>query len=170
LFTAFIPRREERHQESHYTEGELKLGSPELLFRAQSLWRWGKDPGGFSPATTPGESIAGSKALTSPDHPVLVLDPLDDGRRPFRCIPPGLWGAENNLNIANMDWVDFADAVDEGGVFRAAFMPYGLAIRTGAGHSETGAGENPAASWSPASLRSCQVNGIRVLGVCHLAS
>ena len=62
--------------------------------------------------------IADSTALTSPDHPVPVLDLLDDGRRPFRCIPPELWGVENNLNIANMDWVDFADAVDEGGVFR----------------------------------------------------
>jgi hypothetical protein len=62
--------------------------------------------------------IADSTALTSPDHPVLVVDLLDDGRRPFRYIPPELWGVDNNLNIANMDWTDFADAVDEGGVFR----------------------------------------------------
>lgn len=62
--------------------------------------------------------IADSSALTSPDHPVLVVDLLDDGRRPFRCIPPELWGVDNNLNLANMDWADFADAVDESGVFR----------------------------------------------------
>jgi hypothetical protein len=36
----------------------------------------------------------------------------------FRCIPPELWGIDNNLNIANMDWAEFADAVDENGVFR----------------------------------------------------
>jgi hypothetical protein len=62
--------------------------------------------------------IADSMALTRPDHPVLVVDLLDDDRRPFRCIPPELWAIDNNLNIANMDWAEFADAVDESGVFR----------------------------------------------------
>jgi hypothetical protein len=47
--------------------------------------------------------IADSTALTLPDHPVLVVDLLDDtGGPPFRCILPELWGVENNLNIANM--------------------------------------------------------------------
>jgi hypothetical protein len=32
--------------------------------------------------------------------------------------PPELWGVENNLNIANMDWEDFAGRVDESGVSR----------------------------------------------------
>src|SRR5205823_1651099 len=62
--------------------------------------------------------IADSTTLTRPDHPVLVVDLLDDDRRPFRCIPPELRGIDNNLNIANMDWAEFADAVDENGVFR----------------------------------------------------
>jgi len=62
--------------------------------------------------------IADTTSLTSPDHPVLVVDLLDDGRRPFRCIPPELWAVDNNLNIANMDWADFADAAGESGVFR----------------------------------------------------
>jgi hypothetical protein len=61
--------------------------------------------------------IADGAALTLPDHPVLVVDLLDD-RQPFRCIPSELWSIENNLNIANMDWEDFADAVGEGNVFR----------------------------------------------------
>ncbi len=60
--------------------------------------------------------IADSTALTAPDHPVLVVDLLDDGRRPFRCIPPELRAVENNLNVANMDWADFADEVDNSGV------------------------------------------------------
>ncbi len=73
------------------------------------------------PANAHGASvlfIADSTALTSPDHPVLVVDLLDDGRRPFRCIPPELWAVENNLNIANMAWEDFADEVDGSGVYR----------------------------------------------------
>ena len=44
--------------------------------------------------------IADRTTFASPDHPVLVVDLLDDGLRPFRCIPPELRAAENNLNIA----------------------------------------------------------------------
>jgi hypothetical protein len=63
--------------------------------------------------------IADSATLTLPDHPVLVVDLLaGTGGPPFRCIPPELWGVENNLNIANMDWEDFASGVDESDVFR----------------------------------------------------
>ena len=54
------------------------------------------------PANNHGASvlfIADSTTLTMPDHPVLVVDLLDDGRRPFRCIPQELWAVENNLNI-----------------------------------------------------------------------
>ena len=62
--------------------------------------------------------IADSTTFASPDHPVLVVDLLDDSPRPFRCIPPELWAVENNLNIANIDWESFADEVDEDGVYR----------------------------------------------------
>ena len=61
--------------------------------------------------------IADAVALASPEHPILVVDLLED-RPPFRCIGSQLWGVENNLSIANMDWEDFADAVDDDGVFR----------------------------------------------------
>jgi len=58
--------------------------------------------------------IADSATYILPDHPVLVVDLLDDtGGPPFRSIPPELWAVENNLNTANMDWDDFAGAVDE---------------------------------------------------------
>jgi hypothetical protein len=74
------------------------------------------------PANDAGASvlfIADSMALTLPDRPILVVDLLDSsGRPPFRCVPPELWGVENNLNIANMGWEDLANAVDEDGVFR----------------------------------------------------
>jgi hypothetical protein len=63
--------------------------------------------------------IADGKTLSSPDRPLVVVDLLDDGdKRSFPSIPSELWSIDNNLNIANMDWEDFAGAADEDGVFR----------------------------------------------------
>jgi Domain of unknown function (DUF6924) len=63
--------------------------------------------------------IADGKTLSSPDRPVVVVDLVDDGdKRPFRTIPSELWSIDNNLNIANMDWEEFAGAADEDDVFR----------------------------------------------------
>jgi hypothetical protein len=58
-------------------------------------------------------------AVTEPDHPVLVvsLAPRNRGEH-FRSIPSGIQSIENNLSIANMDWADFANAVDHRGIFR----------------------------------------------------
>lgn len=53
--------------------------------------------------------IADSTTLNSPDHPILVVDLRDSsGRPPFRCLWSELWGVDDNLNIANMDWDEFA--------------------------------------------------------------
>jgi hypothetical protein len=50
---------------------------------------------------------------------VLVVDLRGcSDRAPFRCIAAELWGIENNLNIANMDWKEFAGGVDADGIFR----------------------------------------------------
>ncbi|WP_435828452.1 DUF6924 domain-containing protein, partial [Nocardia testacea] len=38
--------------------------------------------------------------------------------RTVRILPSQMWGIENNLSIANMDFQDFADAADPDGVFR----------------------------------------------------
>jgi hypothetical protein len=62
--------------------------------------------------------VAGSRALTSPDHPILIVDLRPTDEPPFRCIPSELWGVDNNLNLANMDWREFVAAVDDDGVFR----------------------------------------------------
>lgn len=65
--------------------------------------------------------IVDAHTLTDSESPILVVDLPPGGREPrspFRCIPSELWGIENNLNIANMDWEDFADAADPDGVFR----------------------------------------------------
>lgn len=84
------------------------------------------------PANTHGASVlfvADSISLGSPDHPILVVDlsdtflsaaefPETARRSPFRCIPSELWSVDNNLNIANMSWEDFAMVAGEDGVFR----------------------------------------------------
>jgi hypothetical protein len=72
--------------------------------------------------------VADSTTTGSPDHPILVVSTSRfhrDGHpdefaamRPFRCIPSELWSVENNLNLANLDWRDFAERVDDAGVFR----------------------------------------------------
>ena len=57
-------------------------------------------------------------AISSPGFPVLVLDLFEMSGGEFRTIPSKIQGIENNLLIANMDFEEFADAVDERGVFR----------------------------------------------------
>jgi hypothetical protein len=78
--------------------------------------------------------IADSITFASPEHPILVVN-LDDkilsvaefpeiaDRTPFRCIPSELWGVENNLNISNMDWEEFASEVGDDGIFRGFELP-----------------------------------------------
>ncbi|POH72146.1 hypothetical protein CVS27_16765 [Arthrobacter glacialis] len=61
--------------------------------------------------------IADSPAL-EPDYPVMVVDLSDLSHEPFRCVASELWGVDNNLNIANMDWEEFADMAEDDGVFR----------------------------------------------------
>ncbi|MEJ3745943.1 hypothetical protein WEI85_21955 [Actinomycetes bacterium KLBMP 9797] len=70
-------------------------------------------------------------ALTHPDRPILVVNVYDfvegladEGRGPqygatFRVIPAEMWSVQNNLSLANMDWHEFADSVDDDGIFRA---------------------------------------------------
>jgi hypothetical protein len=57
-------------------------------------------------------------AISSPGFPVLVLDLFEMSGREFRTIPSKIQGIENNLSIANMDFEEFANTVDERGVFR----------------------------------------------------
>lgn len=62
--------------------------------------------------------IVDRDSLKKPGYPVQIIDLDDDARRPFRCIARELWGVENNLNISNMDWEEFAESTDDDGVFR----------------------------------------------------
>ena len=61
--------------------------------------------------------IADDVTLSAPDFPIVVVD-LVEQRPEFRCIASELWAVENNLNIANMDWEEFADATDQHDVYR----------------------------------------------------
>jgi hypothetical protein len=90
-----------------------------------------------APAGDEGPSVlfvADSVTFASPEHPVLVVDlqdkflPVEEfpeiaRRMPFRCIPSALWDVENNLNIANLDWEDYANLVDDDGVYRGFELP-----------------------------------------------
>lgn len=62
--------------------------------------------------------IVDQKAIADPEHPVLVVDLYTERGRTFRVIPGEMWGVENNLSIANMDFAEFADNADADGVFR----------------------------------------------------
>ncbi|HEU5457639.1 MAG TPA: hypothetical protein VFU68_03390 [Terracidiphilus sp.] len=57
-------------------------------------------------------------AIEGPEFPVLVMDLFDEPGRTFRVIPSQIQGVQNNLSIANMDFYEFADNVDQDGVFR----------------------------------------------------
>lgn len=52
------------------------------------------------------------------EHAVLVIDLVDRPGRSFRVVPSEMWGVENNLSLANMDFEDFASAVDAHGIHR----------------------------------------------------
>lgn len=61
--------------------------------------------------------IADSRTMNEPQMPLLCVDPIPpDGQ--FRCIPAELWGVENNVSLANMDFGEFASAVEADGIFR----------------------------------------------------
>lgn len=62
--------------------------------------------------------IADRTTLTDPERPVLVVDFYHEPGRTFRVTPQEMWGVENNLSIANMDFSEFADYADPDGVFR----------------------------------------------------
>jgi hypothetical protein len=62
--------------------------------------------------------IVDRTALVEREHPVLVVDAYEEPGRFFRVIPSEVWGVQNNLKLANMDWEDFSESTDPDGVFR----------------------------------------------------
>ena len=61
--------------------------------------------------------VADAVAIGHDEHPLLCVD-LRAARPSFRVVPGALWGVENNLALANMDYEDYAEAVDADGMFR----------------------------------------------------
>ena len=57
-------------------------------------------------------------ATSLPNYPLLIVDLYERSGREFRAVPSQIQGIENNLSIANMDFEEFAESVDESGVFR----------------------------------------------------
>lgn len=57
-------------------------------------------------------------AIALPDHPLLIVDLCEGSGREFRAIPSEIQGIENSLSIANMDFQEFAEAVNEDNIFR----------------------------------------------------
>ncbi|MEU1535686.1 DUF6924 domain-containing protein [Streptomyces fagopyri] len=62
--------------------------------------------------------MADSVAVASPELPLLVVDLRRERERCVRVVAAELWSIENNLSGANMDFEDFADAVDDDGIYR----------------------------------------------------
>lgn len=62
--------------------------------------------------------VVDEEALIDTEHPILVIDLFEEPGRTFRVVPAEMWSVENNLSTGNMDFGEFADAVDEDGVFR----------------------------------------------------
>ena len=65
-------------------------------------------------------------ALSSSEHPIVVVDLIEEPGRWFRVVPREAWAVQNNLSLANMDFEEFADSVDPDGVFRG-FQSDGIA-------------------------------------------
>lgn len=77
--------------------------------------------------------VVDRESIVNQDHRVLVVgfypSDLESFARPprvtpvkeiktFRALPSQIQGIENNLSISNMDFEEFANAVDKDGVFR----------------------------------------------------
>ncbi len=62
--------------------------------------------------------LADSVAISQPDHPLLVVDLLEQRGRQFRALASVISQIDNNLSIANMGFEEFVGLVDAGGVFR----------------------------------------------------
>ncbi len=67
--------------------------------------------------------VADRVALAHPEHPLLVVDLDDEPGRAFRAIPSAVGYIEANLSIGNMDFFEYADAVDPDGIHRGFQRP-----------------------------------------------
>lgn len=62
--------------------------------------------------------VVDETAIRDSEHPVLIVDLNEEPGRTFRALPSCVFGIESNLSICNIDWEDFAEGVDDNGVYR----------------------------------------------------
>ena len=62
--------------------------------------------------------VVDQTAISLPDYPLLIVDLYERSGGEFRAIPSQIQSIENNLSIANMDFEEFAESIDESVVFR----------------------------------------------------
>jgi hypothetical protein len=122
---ALLIRTDFAHQEQWETlQRTLSTPSPEGFMPTLSTiehQRWnGTSAADLAAAAAPSVLLvlADTVTFSSPEMPLLVLQSGVEGLREMRVVPGALASVENNLSIANMDWVDFAGAADPDGVFR----------------------------------------------------
>jgi hypothetical protein len=61
--------------------------------------------------------VADERAIKEPAHPLLLVRVGSSEDLPFRCRADLLYEVDANLSLANLDWDDFRDQVDESGVY-----------------------------------------------------
>lgn len=62
--------------------------------------------------------VADSITLNNEEQLILCVDLRENKMASFRVVPDQMWGVENNLTLANMEFESFATSCDEDGVFR----------------------------------------------------
>ena len=62
--------------------------------------------------------LADSRTMEDPEHPLIAMDLSNEIGRTFRIAIANLHEFHANLWIGNMEFEEFADAVDRDGVFR----------------------------------------------------
>ena len=63
--------------------------------------------------------LVDAAAIASPEHPVLVVNlNARVDTEPFRAVPRQVQSIQNNLSLANMDYIEFARSTGADGIFR----------------------------------------------------
>lgn len=63
--------------------------------------------------------VVDAVAISMPEQPVLVINlNADVDAAPFRAVPRQVQSVQNNLSLANMDFVEFSGSAGGDGVFR----------------------------------------------------
>ncbi len=58
--------------------------------------------------------LVDSETVTNPEHPILVVDLLEERGRSFRALPRAMWDVQPNLYIANAGFEEYIDQLEDG--------------------------------------------------------